>query len=184
MLTFIIGGARSGKSRFAQSLCSPGARVVYLATARVEDDEMRARVERHRADRPSHWRTIEEPLAIAGAVQSVCGDADFILLDCLTVWLGNLCWEYRERPDAERESRACGEIDALAAAGAHCEIVLVSNEVGWGIVPEHPLGRQFRDLQGLVNQRTAALADRVFLTVAGIPIGIKPPAGMTMLPPG
>lgn len=184
MLTLIIGGARSGKSRFAQSLCPPAGRVVYVATARAEDDEMRARIGRHRADRPSGWRTIEEPLAIARAIHQVCGDADFVLLDCLTVWLSNLCWEHREKSDAERESIACAELEAVAAAGASHEVVLVSNEVGYGIVPEHPLGRRFRDLQGLVNQRAAALADRVFLTVAGIPVGIKPPGGMAKIPPG
>ena len=174
MLTLVIGGARSGKTRFAQSLCPPGARVACVATARVEDDEMRARVERHRGDRPPDWKTIEEPLAPADAVLRASPDADYILVDCLTVWLSNLCWERRDRPAAEIEDAALAEIDTLAAASAQRQVILISNEVGSGIVPEHPVGRLFRDLQGLVNQRAAAAANRVFLTVAGIPLRIKP----------
>jgi adenosylcobinamide kinase/adenosylcobinamide-phosphate guanylyltransferase len=178
MLTLILGGARSGKSRFAQSQFSPGARVVYVATARIGDDEMRARVERHRADRPSAWRTIEEPVALAAAIHRASLDAGSILADCLTVWLANLCWEHRDRPDAEIERIAFAEVDAIAATAAGtCQIVLVSNDVGGGIVPDNPLARRFRDLQGLVNQRVAAAAGRVFLTVAGIPLQIKPSAG-------
>ncbi|MDP3001158.1 MAG: bifunctional adenosylcobinamide kinase/adenosylcobinamide-phosphate guanylyltransferase [Bryobacterales bacterium] len=174
MLTLIIGGARSGKSRFAQSLCPPGARVAFVATARPDDDEMRARVERHRVGRPASWTTIEEPPSPADAILRAPSEADFILVDCLTVWLGNLCWEYRDRPATEIESAALAEIDRIAAAATTRRVILVSNEVGAGIVPENPVGRLFRDLQGLVNQRAAVAADRVFHTVAGIPLRIKP----------
>jgi adenosylcobinamide kinase/adenosylcobinamide-phosphate guanylyltransferase len=176
MLTLVIGGARSGKSRFALSLCPAGGRVAYIASARIEDDEMRARVERHRRDRPADWTTIEEPLALADAVRRGLREADCVVVDCLTVWLSNFCWEGRHRPAAEIESAALEEIDKLAAASAGREMVLISNEVGLGIVPESPVGRLFRDLQGLVNQRAAAAADRVFLTMAGIPLRVKPPA--------
>lgn len=174
MLTLIIGGARSGKTRFGQFLCPPGGQVAYIATARPEDDEMRARVERHRADRPAVWTTIEEPLALAAAVRRAAPDSGWILIDCLTVWLSNLCWELRDRPAAEIECAAAAEIDAIAASSPGAEVILVSNEVGGGIVPGHPLSRAFRDLQGLVNQRAAAAANRVFLTIAGIPLRIKP----------
>jgi adenosylcobinamide kinase/adenosylcobinamide-phosphate guanylyltransferase len=174
MLTLIIGGARSGKSGFAQSLCPPEARVRYLATARLEDDEMRARVARHRAERPVTWRTIEEPLALGAALRRALPDSDYILVDCLTVWLSNLCWEHRDRLTADVESIAFAEIDAIATAAEDRQVLLVANEVGSGIVPDNPLGRSFRDLLGLVNQRAAALANRVFLTVAGIPLMIKP----------
>jgi adenosylcobinamide kinase / adenosylcobinamide-phosphate guanylyltransferase len=175
MFTLILGGARSGKSRFAQSLCQDAAMVVYIATARVEDAEMRERVERHRAERPSHWRTLEEPLALAEAVRSEGPATPVILIDCLTVWLSNLMWELREQPSAAVEAVINQELNALAAAAGTADIVAVSNEVGSGVVPESPAGRTFRDLQGLLNQRAAALADRVFLTVAGIAIPIKTP---------
>lgn len=174
MLTLIIGGARSGKTRFAQSLCSTAGRVTYVATARGDDEEMRARIDRHRQDRPSHWKTIEEPLALGAAVGRVVPCSDVVLVDCLTVWLANLMWERRERSAAEVETGAVSEVEELVRLAADGTIVLVSNEVGGGIVPDHPTGRLFRDLQGFVNQRAAAAADRVFLTVAGIPICIKP----------
>src|ERR1051326_7150464 len=96
MLSLVIGGARSGKSRFAQSLCAGAARVVYLATARAEDAEMAARIERHRNARPAGWVTVEEGLDVAGAVERHAGTCDFILLDCLTLWLSNLCWEHKD----------------------------------------------------------------------------------------
>ncbi len=174
MLTLIIGGARSGKTRYAQSLCSPALRVAYVATARPEDEEMLARIERHRGDRPGGWKTIEEPLALAAAIRRASPEADVILIDCLTVWLSNLCWELRDEAAAEIECAALAEINRIAAAAEKRHVILVSNEVGCGIVPDNPVGRSFRDVQGLVNQRAAAAAQRVFLMVAGIPLRIKP----------
>jgi len=174
MLTLIIGGARSGKTRYAHSLCSGSSRVVFIATARPEDDEMLARIECHQRGRPAHWETIEEPVELGSAVRRASIEADTILVDCLTVWLSNLCWTLRERKPEEIEEAACTEVDAVAAAARERDVVLVSNEVGSGIVPDHPVGRLFRDLQGVVNQRAAAAADRVFLTVAGLPLRIKP----------
>jgi len=174
MLTFIIGGARSGKTALAQSLCRAGARVVYLATLRAEDDEMRERIRRHRSARPTEWSTIEEPLAIAEAVRRASGEFDAIVLDCLTLWLSNFCWEHRGCDAEEIERRALAEADELAGArGSAGHLIVVSNEVGSGIVPENAVARQFRDLQGWVNQRVAAAADEAWQTVAGIPVRIK-----------
>jgi adenosylcobinamide kinase / adenosylcobinamide-phosphate guanylyltransferase len=176
MLTLVIGGARSGKSRFAQSLCPSAEQVAYVATARTDDDkEMRQRIARHRQSRPPHWLTVEEPLELANAVRQAFSGAGAVLIDCLTVWLGNLLWELREWGPDEIEENALSQIDRLAELAAGREVIVVSNEVGNGIVPETPVGRIFRDLQGLVNQRCAARADRVFLVVAGIAIPIKRP---------
>ena len=174
MLTLVIGGARSGKSRFAQSLCPPDGRVVYVATARPEDDEMRIRIERHRQSRPAHWLTVEEPLALGTAVSGALACAGTILIDCLTVWLANMLWEHAERSPAALEELAFSEVENLARMATGRDLIVVSNEVGGGIVPENPVARQFRDLQGFVNQRSAALADRVYLTVAGIALPFKP----------
>ncbi len=175
MLTLILGGARSGKSKFAQSLCNDAATVVYLATARVEDAEMRERVERHKVDRPAHWHTIEEPLNLAAAVRCTSPATQMILIDCLTVWLSNLMWEMREQPATAIEDVIYRSLNDVIAAAGNRDIVAVSNEVGSGVVPESAVGRLFRDLQGLLNQRAAALAERVVLTVAGIAIPIKTP---------
>jgi adenosylcobinamide kinase/adenosylcobinamide-phosphate guanylyltransferase len=175
MVSLVIGGARSGKSRFAQSLGATAPRAFYIAPARAEDAEMEARIAEHRRQRPAHWCTAEAPLAIADAVERHCGECEFLLLDCLTVWLSNFCWEHREEPQSDIETAALREVGRVAATVAETHIVIVSNEVGSGIVPETPLGRFFRDLQGRVNQEAARLADRVFLVVAGIPVAIKLP---------
>ena len=177
MLTLVIGGARSGKSRYAQSICAGSSRVAFIATSRLDDDEMRTRAARHRLSRPPEWLTIEEPLAISGAVQFHAPRMDFVLLDCLTVWLGNFCWERRDCPPAEIEQYASDEIGCIINASASSHTVIVTNEVGYGIVPESPLGRLFRDLQGLVNQQVARDADFVYQTVAGLPIPLKPRGG-------
>ena len=164
-LTFVLGGARSGKSRYAESvigaLPSPW---FYLATATAGDDEMAARIKAHRARRAASWRTIEAPRDIAGAL-AACGKAP-ALIDCLTLWLSNLMLA---RADIEAEVERLEKTLQAAAA----PVVLVANEVGFGIVPDHPLGRRFRDWQGLVNQRMAARADRVVLMVAGLPLVLK-----------
>lgn len=178
MLSLVIGGARSGKSSFAQSLCTAAGPVVYLATARVEDAEMAARIARHRLDRPAHWTTVEEPLEIAGAVERHTGHCDFLLLDCLTVWLSNLCWAHREDGEEIVQTAAFHELALVAAAAVASHVVLVTNEVGCGLVPESPLGRSFRDLHGWVNQEAARSADWVYHVVAGIPVAIKRPEGI------
>lgn len=179
MLTLVLGGARSGKSRFAQSLCANGRRVAYVASARDEDEEMRARIARHRRERPQHWLTIEEPLAVASAVERCARDCDYVLLDCLTLWLSNFCWEHRRQTPEALRAAASEEIARLAAAAAASHLVLVTNEVGAGLVPESAAGRLFRDLQGWVNQDAARAADFVYQVIAGIPIMIKcPEAGL------
>jgi adenosylcobinamide kinase/adenosylcobinamide-phosphate guanylyltransferase len=175
MLTFIIGGTRSGKTALAQSLCRPESRVAYLATLRAEDDEMRQRIRRHRSTRPTAWSTIEEPLAIAAAVRRASNEFDSIVLDCLTLWLSNFCWEHRACDAEELERRALAEAEDLVAGAraSACHLIVVSNEVGCGIVPENAVARAFRDLQGFVNQIVARAADEVWQTVAGIPVRLK-----------
>jgi len=173
MLSFIIGGARSGKTALAQSLCPPDSRVAYVATMRAEDDELRERIKRHRSSRPTVWTTIEEPLAIAAAVRRASREFDSIVLDCLTLWLSNFCWEHRASDAGELERRALDEADDLVQACAGTYLIAISNEVGCGIVPENALARSFRDLQGFVNQKIARAANEVWQTVAGIPVRIK-----------
>jgi len=173
MLTLVLGGARSGKSRFAQSLCATGRRVVFVATARLDDHEMLARAAHHQQGRPAHWQTIEEPLSIARVVETHGPDFDFVLLDCLTLWLSNLCWEHRELSEDVLRTATTEEVSRLIAAAPKSNVVIVSNEVGWGLVPETPVGRAFRDLQGWLNQQLACAANSVYQVVAGIPIPIK-----------
>jgi len=175
MLTLVLGGARSGKSRYAQSLCA-GKRVVYIATSKADDEEMQHRVDQHRASRPEEWTTVEAPLSPAEAIASAHVEAA-VLLDCVTVWVSNLLWEWRHLEPASLQTSVMDSVDGLISAASHREVIVVSNEVGSGVVPEHPVARQFRDLQGLANQRLAAAADRVVLTVAGLPVVLKPEAG-------
>ncbi len=174
MMTLILGGARSGKSRFAQSLCCAGEEVVFVATAREEDEEMRRRIAMHRESRPARWLTIEEPLDLPSRIRPALPCATTILIDCLTIWLSNLMWAERDWTPDEIEQSALSQIDQLTQIGAGRELIVVSNEVGLSLVPETEVGRRFRDLQGLVNQWCAAKADRVFLMVAGIAVPIKP----------
>jgi adenosylcobinamide kinase / adenosylcobinamide-phosphate guanylyltransferase len=168
-LSLVLGGARSGKSRYAEGLVSAlplpwQAPWNYVATAEPGDAEMAERIASHRARRGPSWRTIEAPRDLTGSLQ-VAGAAP-VLVDCLTLWLSNLMLAGADI-DAEME-----RLDhALAAAAA--PVVMVANEVGYGIVPDHPLGRRFRDLQGVLNQRVAARADRVVLVVAGLPLALK-----------
>src|SRR5271154_2924807 len=133
MLTLILGGARSGKSRLAERLATPAGRVVYVATAPAGHDlEMAARIERHRAGRPASWRTIEEPLALADAVERAARDADAILVDCLTIWLSNLFYEKRDGTDQQVEDAVRVELRRIAATERRCHVILVSNELGCG----------------------------------------------------
>src|SRR5690242_3033809 len=165
-LTLVLGGARSGKSRYAESLiASMPAPWIYVATAEALDDEMAQRIAAHRADRGGGWQTIESPRDLAGALASVPAGAA-VLVDCLTLWLSNLLMS-----DAAIETEVDRLEDALARLQANA--VLVANEVGFGIVPDNALARRFRDLQGRLNQRLAARADRVVLMVAGLPLVVK-----------
>jgi adenosylcobinamide kinase/adenosylcobinamide-phosphate guanylyltransferase len=174
MLTLILGGARSGKSKFAQRLAATASRVTYVATATAgEDVEMATRIDRHRADRPSTWQTIEEPLALADAVVLASKASDAILVDCLTIWLSNLFWAHRDCAEGHVEGAARGELRRIATTAYQCHVILVSNELGSGTVPDVALTRSFRDVQGLVNQYAAEVADEVILTVAGLPLYLK-----------
>lgn len=161
-LVLLTGGARSGKSALALRLGSEqGAPVVFLATAQPGDEEMEARIARHRRERPGSWRTIEEPLRLREAIEAV-DDDHCLIVDCLTLWTANAL----ERFDAEdAESRAAAA--AAAAAARPGTTIAVTNEVGLGLVPDSPLGRSYRDLLGRVNAIWAAAADRAFLLVAG-----------------
>jgi adenosylcobinamide kinase/adenosylcobinamide-phosphate guanylyltransferase len=183
MLTFLIGGARSGKSRVAESFCLGSNQVAYIATARANDEEMRARIARHRHDRPTHWDTFEEPLAIVPLLRKLRQEYDVLLLDCLTVWLSNLLYQFRRQSPDDIEKRVLAQLSEVTEYAAGTHLIVVANEVGAGIVPTTKVGRIFRDLQGLANQRVAAAADRVLMMVAGIPIQIKPSgSGIPMFP--
>jgi len=174
MLTLVLGGVRSGKSRFAQQLASSAARVAYVATSQPgQDPEMIARIQMHSANRPSSWRTIEEPLALACTVENAASQADVILVECLTVWLSNVFWEYRDRTSQHVEDHVRVQLGRIGAASSHCRVILVSNELGSGTVPEAAITRAFRDTHGLLNQWAAAVADEVILTVAGLPLYLK-----------
>ena len=167
--TLILGGARSGKSRFALELQSPRTRVSFIATALASDAEMAERIERHRAERPRQWRTVEEPCEVVACLRQACTDAEAVIVDCLTVWVANLML----RGDAD--ALVLKQADELAALLAlrPADLTLVSNEVGLGVHPATENGRRFRDLLGMVNQRVAAAADRVVLMVAGLPLTVK-----------
>jgi adenosylcobinamide kinase/adenosylcobinamide-phosphate guanylyltransferase len=167
---FITGGARSGKSAFAEKLATeaPGTRA-YLATAQALDEEMVARIERHRKRRGTAWDTFEEPLAVAELVRKLSGRYKILLLDCLTLWLSNVMAR------TEKDDDVLARADDLLAAlrGFAGSVLVVSNEVGLGIVPDNPLARRFRDLAGIMNQRVAVAADEAYLLAAGIPVRIK-----------
>lgn len=170
-VTLVLGGVRSGKSRYAQQLAERGERVAFIATAERRDDpEMTAKIERHRADRPAHWTTIEEPLRIAEEIQQSAKDHEVVVIDCLTLFAANLL----EACAGDRSKQEL-YIDQLCAAlrYAPCSVILVSNEVGSGVVPAYELGRQFRDLVGEINQRVASVAGTVLFMVAGLPLALK-----------
>jgi adenosylcobinamide kinase/adenosylcobinamide-phosphate guanylyltransferase len=176
-LMLILGGARSGKSRYAQQLAqSVGPRVLYVATARVLDEEMERRVAVHRADRPAGWQTLEAPDHLDLAFQGLKDTYDAILLDCVTLLLSGSFLPLPDDADEEELSLAAGEAlsDLLKAMKNRPEPwIVVSNEIGLGIVPETLMGRVFRDVQGRANQQLAAIADEVYFMAAGIPLKIK-----------
>ncbi len=176
-LILVLGGARSGKSTFAESLAAKyGPPVTYIATAEGRDEEMIQRIQRHRAKRPRCWETVEAPFGLVDQVRKR-QDRGAILVDCLTLYLSNLLLqEEMQALDADqREEKILHEVTALgeAASKAEATVILVSNEVGWGVVPDYPLGREYRDLCGFANQRLAAYAQEVYLVVAGIPLNLK-----------
>ena len=168
---FVLGGARSGKSRFAIDSHPSTARVTFLATAQSGDADMAARIARHRAERPPHWRTVEAPYDLVPHLRACGADADAVVVDCLTLWVSNLML----RGDADEWIVKQGEELAALLALGPADLTVVSNEVGEGVHPPTEDGRRFRDLLGLVNQRVASAADRVVLMVAGLPLTVKSP---------
>jgi len=166
-ITLVLGGARSGKSRYAETLITRAASAAtYIATAEPGDAEMAARISEHRARRGRFWRTVEEPLDLAGAIGVQAAPDRPILVDCLTLWLSNLLL-------AGHVIEYDSEILCSALRDAAGPVVLVANEVGLGLVPETALGRQFRDAAGRLNQQVAAIADRVVFVAAGLPLMLK-----------
>ena len=171
-LTLVLGGVRAGKSRYAQRLAQTGQRVLVVATAEAGDKEMAARIEAHRAERPEHWDTLEEPLDLATALAPRPSGYDTVLLDCLTLWVSNLLLRPADagqaRPDISEEA---GRLLRLYEEGGASWIV-VSNEVGLGVIPANELARAYADELGRVNQVFAEAADDVILMVAGVPVSL------------
>ena len=170
-VVLVLGGVRSGKSRYAQQLAAHSRRVTFLATAQGRDDrEMQQKIACHQSERPAHWVTVEEPLSLGRALNTAASASDAVLVDCLTFFSANLLEAHRDDEEALH-----AEIERLSDAlqSPACTVILVSNEVGSGVVPAYASGRRFRDLAGEINQRVASLADTVYLMVAGIPLTLK-----------
>lgn len=163
----VLGGARSGKSTFAQVTAeSMREHRVFIATAEAHDDEMRARIDRHIADRDSSWTTVEAPLELCEAITSNASEEHVLLVDCLTLWLSNLM--HSSADVVEEVERLVEVVD-----GIESPLILVSNEVGLGLVPDNELGRRFRDEQGRLNRKVAAACDEVDFVAAGLPLRLK-----------
>lgn len=180
-LTLILGGARSGKSTYAEKLAARnGGSVAYIATAQALDDEMQARIAIHRQKRPDSWQTQEIPSGVGRALLDAPPTADVVLLDCMTLLVANRLLEAapdENQPDEQGATAAIrSEIDDLLAViqNSSAEWIVVSNEVGLGLVPPYPLGRIYRDLLGWANQRLARSADRVVFMIAGMPMRLEP----------
>lgn len=176
---FVIGGCRSGKSRYALELGErvSGGKKIFAATCIPHDKEMKNRVKRHQEGRSKIWSTMEVPVKISEAISEQSEKADVILVDCLTLWISNLLLE------TEEIERIEGRIAQLTESlkNSKCTVILVSNEVGTGIVPENRIARLFRDAAGFVNSNVAACSDKVFWMVAGIPVLVKPALGVERL---
>jgi adenosylcobinamide kinase/adenosylcobinamide-phosphate guanylyltransferase len=183
MLTLILGGARSGKSDLAERLATASGRpVLFVATMEPGDDETRARIAAHRAQRPSTWRTVEEPLDVLAALRTHAAAGDFIIVDCATLWVSNLLLAQASDIDdipPEAARAMIDDVDVRArelvewCMSLNGQVMVVSNEVGAGIVPSYPVGRVFRDALGAVNRTVAERADRVYYLVAGLALELK-----------
>lgn len=179
-LILVTGGARSGKSRFAQARAEQaardqGGRVLFIATAEESDDEMKARIARHRHDRPADWTTIETPLEAAAQITAHGAEFAFILLDCLTLFVSSHLLAAGEASPEEIEAGVDQAIAALiaAATSSAATVLIVTNEVGMGLHPMSALGRLFQDIAGRANQQVAAAADEVIFLVSGLPLTLK-----------
>ena len=170
-MTFILGGARSGKSRYAARIAEDlGKKTVFIATATALDEEMKERIRLHKISRPKEWGLIEEPVNLSGVILGLKPIYDVAIIDCVGLWVSNLLMANMEDRAIERRIKELTTSILNAKAGL---IIIVSNEVGGGIVPGDPLSRRFRDLVGLTNQIIAAKADEVIMMQAGIPVKIK-----------
>jgi adenosylcobinamide kinase/adenosylcobinamide-phosphate guanylyltransferase len=175
-LTLILGGARSGKSSYAEQLAIElGQRILYIATAEIGDAEMAERIAAHRAARPAAWQTLEAPRNVGLALAEMSTAPDALLLDCLTLLVSNILLTLEGEPLTTIEAAVQAEVEAVLAAQAqlNAPLIVVSNEVGLGLVPPYPLGRVFRDVLGRANQYLAARANRVIFMVAGLPMIVK-----------
>ena len=176
-IVLITGGVRSGKSSFAEKLAGNiGRKVTFIATAQALDEEMTDRIAKHQSNRPKHWETHEEPYQVAQVIQKVGEKTEVVLIDCLTLLVSNLMQDYRE--DASNNILAKNiiiQIKKIVRESLQCSatVIIVSNEVGLGLVPANPMGRFFRDILGQANQIIGADADRVYFMTAGIPLLIK-----------
>jgi len=183
---FVTGGARSGKSQLAEQLAreraesgtnviTGNAGVTYIATAQADDDEMRKRIAEHRRRRPESWQTIETTDDLTGSLVKALAAGGIVLVDCLTIYISNLLMKPGIDGGAAADARVDAEIEKLVelCQSGNGRVILVSNEVGLGIVPENPLARSFRDLAGRANQRLAAVADEVYFCISGIPMKVK-----------
>jgi adenosylcobinamide kinase/adenosylcobinamide-phosphate guanylyltransferase len=168
-IILITGGARSGKSRYAeQRVLEMGGRPLYVATAEAKDEEMAQRIAEHKKNRADQWRTIEVPLELTQTLLAQRGKTDCALVDCLTLWIGNLLIRHDDKYASEKVQELIEKLPQL-----DFPLVFVTNEVGWGIVPDNPLARKFRDLAGWTNQQMAQAANEVILMVAGTPMIAK-----------
>jgi len=173
-ITLILGGARSGKSHYAQQLAAElGGKVLFVATGEALDEEMQARIAEHRKDRPKNWQTLEIPIGVGKGIEKQISDAEVVLIDCLTLLISNLLGDEPDYPEAEK--RVTSEVNELIAVMDRLDatFVIVSNEVGMGLVPETKLGRIYRDLLGKSNQLLASHATEVYLMVACLPVQVK-----------
>jgi len=179
-LILLLGGARAGKSSYAMRLARDGERaagdeICFIATAQGLDEDMTKRIARHRAERPAHWRTLEEPYQIDEALRQA-SEARIVIVDCLTLFVSNWLMRHEDEHECEQFVRRITRNFLEVARARQQTIICVSNEVGLGVVPDTNLGRVFRDLLGRVNQEFAAAADEVYLLVAGLPLQLKPTA--------
>jgi len=169
-VTLVLGGARSGKSRYAQQLATRANKVTFFATAYASDDEMRRKIERHRQDRPASWKTVEVRVELDSALREHVADSEILLVDCLTLYAANIMSHERENKElmGKRVERLCETLRTLSTP-----VILVSNEVGSGVVPSFPTGVLFRDVLGELNQKVAQIADNVLVMFAGLPLALK-----------
>jgi len=178
----VTGGARSGKSHFAQEMAAKsGKKVLFVATAQAGDDEMLRRIEAHRRTRPAAWRTLEASDKVGASISREAGDSQLVLLDCITLLVNNLIGPFlspdgADIDEAKSEQAVSGEIEALIACikRSRADFIIVTNEVGLGLVPDNKLGRVYRDLLGMANQSMAGIADAVYFMVSGLSMRVKP----------